>query len=223
MHDAIENQRPLETLYLILDILVILSQDPIYAKNTQKINISSPAWYSERSLRTVSLGGLLILLIVRLINLNLNKLQDAHIHIASCGILTNLSATIYNIEPLVSQKLVGLFDLVTKRIQKHADQDDFIMVVFYDIIATLLELFNTMITHSLKDNPQLTYTLLPKYDMIQIYKDYVRFGPLANNITTAIEYFNEKLSDTKVELTVNIILEVIDQAGYAWGPTRIQV
>jgi dymeclin len=223
MYEAIEEHRPLKVLYLLLDILIIVSQDKIYAKNTQIINISSPAWYSERSLRHLTLGGLLMLIILRLISLNLTKLQDAHIHFTTCGILTNISLSVYQMETIVAQRLTSLLDTISKRIQKHLEDNDdsIIMTVYSDALATLLELINTIITHSLKDNPQLTYTLLPRRHLFSLYKDYVRFQPLVDNIDAAIEFFGNKIGENDV--TVDSILKVIDEAGYSWGSSRIKV
>ena len=56
------------------------------------------------------------------------------------------------------------------------------MIAVNDFVALFLEVLNSIITNSLKDNPNLTYALLQRTDLIEYFADYVRFKPFVENI-----------------------------------------
>lgn len=103
--DASEDKRPVPILYLCLDILVVLSLDEACSLNIQKISIPSPKWYTERSLRNISLGGLLLLIILKIMTHNISKSHDIHIHTATIATISNLGPSITDIETVVAQRL----------------------------------------------------------------------------------------------------------------------
>lgn len=60
---------------MLLIVILILSQDRSFAANVHKMTLPSVPWYKERLLHNTSLGSLLVLILLRTAQYNLNKLQ----------------------------------------------------------------------------------------------------------------------------------------------------
>ena len=63
-------------------------------------------WFRERQLSEISLGGLLIVVLVRTIQYNLVRLRDQYLHTNCLAALANMSAQFNALHPYVSQRLV---------------------------------------------------------------------------------------------------------------------
>lgn len=99
------------------------------------------SWYTERSISEISLGGLLILVVIRTIQYNIVRMRDKYLH-TNClaalanmsgkkisqfkdenfliGEFANISGQFRYLHPYVSQRLVSLFETLAK---KHARLD----------------------------------------------------------------------------------------------------
>ncbi len=65
-------------IYMSLIVLLILSEDDLFNASVHDVNVKASAveWYTERSLgQDVSLGGLLILVVIRTIQYNMLKMR----------------------------------------------------------------------------------------------------------------------------------------------------
>jgi dymeclin len=100
---------------MALIILLILSEDDLFNKNIHKILIKKLAWYTERSLSEISIGGLLILVIIRTIQFNMTRMRDKYLHTNCLAALANMSAKFENLHPYVCQRINSLFQLLAKR------------------------------------------------------------------------------------------------------------
>lgn len=74
-------------------------------------------WYTERSIAEISLGGLLILVVIRTIQYNMMKMRDKYLHTNCLAALANMSGQFRSLHPYVAQRLVSLFETLAK---KHA-------------------------------------------------------------------------------------------------------
>ena len=74
-------------------------------------------WYTERALSEVSLGGILILVVIRTIQYNMLKMRDKYLHTNCLAALANMSSQFKNLHPYVSQRIVSMFEALAK---KHA-------------------------------------------------------------------------------------------------------
>lgn len=74
-------------------------------------------WYTERSISEISLGGLLILVVIRTIQYNMMKMRDKYLHTNCLAALANMSGQFRSLHPYVAQRLVSLFETLAK---KHA-------------------------------------------------------------------------------------------------------
>ncbi|XP_028106952.1 dymeclin-like [Camellia sinensis] len=62
-------------IYMVLIILLVLSQDSSFNASIHKLMLPSVPWYQERLLHQTSLGSLMIIILIRTVNYNLSKLR----------------------------------------------------------------------------------------------------------------------------------------------------
>ena len=72
-------------------------------------------WYTERSISEISLGGLLILVVIRTIQYNMMKMRDKYLHTNCLAALANMSGQFRSLHPYVAQRLVSLFETLAKK------------------------------------------------------------------------------------------------------------
>ncbi|XP_020287424.1 dymeclin isoform X2 [Pseudomyrmex gracilis] len=102
-------------IYMSLIILLILSEDEMFNKRIHKIMLKGVTWYTERSISEISLGGLLILVVIRTIQYNMFKMRDKYLHTNCLAALANMSAQFTSLHPYVSQRLLSLFETLAKK------------------------------------------------------------------------------------------------------------
>lgn len=93
----------------MLNILLVLSQDATYTRSIQQIEISAPPWLCERSCRKISLGGLLIIVVLRVINSHLSADPNIYIHTLCVAVLSNCASTTVAMEKVVALRLLRYF------------------------------------------------------------------------------------------------------------------
>lgn len=102
-------------IYMSLIVLLILSEDDGFNKSVHEIMLRNIQWYTERTISEISLGGLLILVIIRTIQYNMLKVRDKYLHTNCLACLANMSSQFRYIHPYVSQRLVSLFETLAKK------------------------------------------------------------------------------------------------------------
>jgi len=108
-------QRTPNQIYMILIILLILSQDPSFNANIHKVIVQAVPWYKERLLTKVSLGSLVVILLIRTIKYNLAKLRDVYLHTNCLAVLANMAPHAVALNAYASQRLVSLFDMLARK------------------------------------------------------------------------------------------------------------
>jgi dymeclin len=111
-------QRTNSHIYMLLIVLLILSQDKSFAQNVHKQIIPAVPWYKERLLHNVSLGSLLVTLLLRTAQYNLNKLQDVYLQTNTLAALANLAPHMSGLSSYAAQRLVQLLDIILRKINK---------------------------------------------------------------------------------------------------------
>lgn len=104
-------------IYMSLIVLLILSEDDGFNKAVHQIQLKNVLWYTESSISEISLGGLLILVVIRTIQYNMIKMRDKYLHTNCLAALANMSGQFRALHPYVAQRLVSLFETLAK---KHA-------------------------------------------------------------------------------------------------------
>jgi hypothetical protein len=73
------------------------------------------AWYTERAVTDLSLGGLLTLVVIRTIQYNMLKMRDKYLHTNCLAALANMSCQFRGLHPYVAQRIVSLFETLARK------------------------------------------------------------------------------------------------------------
>ncbi|RZC40688.1 Dymeclin and/or Hid1 domain containing protein [Asbolus verrucosus] len=232
-------------IYMSLIILLILSEDDSFNKTIHEIKLKNVVWYTERTLTEVSLGGLLVLVVIRTVQYNMLKMRDKYLHTNCLAALANMSAQFRDLHPYVSQRLVSLFETLAKRYQKLStkflngkskqselaitvaqDGDDMEqdITVLEEVLRMVLEIFNSCLTSHLVNNPNLVYTLLYNKHIFEPFKENVAFQDIIQNIDIIIKYFSNLLDDKTQQNEVDAyqVLYVIQQGAKRWPKDKLK-
>ncbi|KAL3308199.1 hypothetical protein Ciccas_013274, partial [Cichlidogyrus casuarinus] len=265
-------------IYMMLIIVLILTEHSQFIENVHNVRLKTVPWKMEKAMTEVSLGGLLVLVLVRTVQTHVNQLRERYLHINCLAALANLSSKITRLNQQSSSALVNLVVLLLKRhsrIEKrihelekglvhepvsngstspgsplaiskvdavsasiiHLDIEDLVrltlhpgqiqaliqttlirgcseilwveevhrgtarvcycqkndMILLEEVIRTLLEIINSVITHSLATNKNLLYELLHQQDRFRPLKDNVLFQDIMHNLDVVINFFTIKL------------------------------
>ncbi|KAG0368796.1 hypothetical protein BGX24_002697 [Mortierella sp. AD032] len=227
VYEGVEGKTNYSQVYVLLVILLLFSQDDVFNDSIQKI-----PWFTERLLKSISLGGLAVAIVIRTIQYNLAQHKDVYFHTNSLAILANMSNSLQDIHPYVSQRLVTLFDIVARRYQKlvtkKLQQDEVLdknpdVIIYGDMVTLVLEIINSTLTHKLKANPQLVYSLLHKQEMFAYFRNDLKFKDLIQNIEEAVNYFQQKVSEANIKApTPEEVAQVIQTASRTWPPNLMK-
>lgn len=169
-------------------------------------------WYTERKVNDITLGGLIILVIIRTIQYNILKMRDKYLHTNCLAALANMSSKFRSLHPYVSQRLISVFETLAKRhiklidgLEKHnketpnreESEETSNMVqdinVLEEVIRMLLEILNSVFTHQLPQNRHLVYTLLYKKDIFDAFREYDATQDLVYNLDIVSTVFYDFL------------------------------
>uniref|UniRef100_A0A183BPY4 Dymeclin n=1 Tax=Globodera pallida TaxID=36090 RepID=A0A183BPY4_GLOPA len=104
--------------YLALIVLLMLSEDDFFKKVIHEMTVKNIDWYnSDRTtpLAETTLGGLIVLVFSKTIQINTVRVRDRYFHMNSLATLANLASCFKQLSSLASQKLIGLLETMTKR------------------------------------------------------------------------------------------------------------
>ncbi|KAH7042321.1 Dyggve-Melchior-Clausen syndrome protein-domain-containing protein, partial [Linnemannia elongata] len=232
VYEGVEGKTNYSQVYVLLVILLLFSQDDVFNDSIQKITMTYQPWFTERLLKSISLGGLAVAIVIRTIQYNLAQHKDVYFHTNSLAILANMSNSLQDIHPYVSQRLVTLFDIVARRYQKlvtkKMQQDEVLdknpdVIIYGDMVTLVLEIINSTLTHKLKANPQLVYSLLHKQEMFAYFRNDLKFKDLIENIEQAVNYFQQKVSEANIKApTPEEVAQVIQTASRTWPPNLMK-
>ena len=157
--------------------------------------------YTERSLNEISLGGLLVAVVLRTIQFNMTRMRDKYLHTNCLAALANMSSQFQNLHTYVAQRIVSLFNLLARKhsktldhIQQHstktATNDETLneyvqdLTIIEDVMRMVLEIINSCLSHTLRHNINLIYTLLYNRDIFENYRTHPSFQDVLQNIDT---------------------------------------
>ncbi|ORX49746.1 hypothetical protein BCR36DRAFT_404712 [Piromyces finnis] len=218
LYMSFKNKINFDKIYTILITLLIMSQDEIYIETLQQIEINHPSWFIENSnnLKKVTLSNFILLILIKIININIGKFKDIYLLSNCLAIIANLASKMDNIHYYVSQKLINLLDMVQKlyfKIMKDEiyNKDDMELKINEDLIMLLLEIINSCIINSLKTNLHLIYSVMRSKDTINNLKEIERFKKPIDNIIYTIDFFENRIVFAENLPSSNEIMEQITQ------------
>ncbi|EDX06265.1 GD10123 [Drosophila simulans] len=231
-------------IYMSLIVLLILSEDEGFNKNVHTIMLKNITWYTERTISEISLGGILILIVIRTIQYNMLKMRDKYLHTNCLAALANMSGYFRALHPYVAQRLVSLFETLARKhtrldaqLKEPADSAVFVNVsttpedmlqdlsVLEEVLRMVLEILNSCLTNQLVYCPNLVYTLLYKRSVFEGFRSHHAFQDVIQNIDMVVGFFSSRLQrvqEQRGELGVNEVLEVISKGASQWSSDRLR-
>lgn len=229
-------------IYMSLIILLILSQDDNFNKSVHELVISSIPWYTERVITNITLGGLLVLVVLRTIQYNMTKMRDKYLHTNCLATLANMSSHFHALHPYVTQRIVSLYALLSKKhakVMEHIKQaesnpqdsthgarhSDYLsdLAILEEVIRMVLEIINSCVTNTLHHNPNLVYTLLHRRELFAQFRTHPTFHDIIQNIDTVLAFFSARLEQHPDQtLSVGVVLDVIKQGTLQWPRDRLK-
>ncbi|KRZ52014.1 Dymeclin [Trichinella nativa] len=228
-------------LYLALIVIVILSEDDFFCKIIHETPAKgAEEWFAERSVRDLTLGGLAVLILVKIIQKNLFVYRDRYLQTNCLAALANMSSNFKELPSSVCQKLIDLLDRLSKRHARFVKRKELSMKyivteevnnqieLFQDVTALeeamrmFLEILNSALMHNLTHNIHLVYAILHQKDLFRDFEQHPMFQDLIWNITCVINFFSTRLREVGTETSVETILEDIKTAMFHWNPEGLK-
>ncbi|KAK4434054.1 Dymeclin [Sesamum alatum] len=225
-------------IYMVLIILLILSQDSSFNASVHKLMLPNVPWYQERLLHQTSLGSLMIIILIRTVKYNLSKLRDVYLHTNCLATLANMAPHVHRLSAYASQQLVSLFDILSRKYNKFAEvrNDEMNMTdgdlegdslpedpsselhIYTDFLRLVLEILNSVLTFTLPRNPEVVYAIMHRQEVFLPFKNHPRFNELLENIYTVLDFFNSRMDAQKMddEWSVEKVLQVIINNCRSW-------
>lgn len=225
-------------IYIVLIVLLMLSQDSSFNASIHKQMLPNVPWYQERRLHQTSLGSLMIIILVRTVKYNLSKLRDIYLHTNCLAALANMAPYAHRLSAYASQQLVSLFDMLSRKYNKLAELkndkmniandvlsgDNFLvdpltdLHIYADFLRLVLEILNAILTYALPRNPEVVYAIMHRQEVLLPFKNHPHFCELLENIYTVLNFFNSHIDtqNTDDEWSVEKVLEVIINNCRSW-------
>lgn len=165
-------------------------------------------WYTERTISEISLGGLLILVVIRTIQYNMLKMRDKYLHTNCLAALANMSGQFRNLHPYVAQRLISLFETLAKKhtrldaqlkepvnsavfVNVSTTPEDMLqdLTVLEEVLRMVLEILNSCLSNQLVYCPNLVYTLLYKRSVFEGFRSHHAFQDIIQNIDMVKMHF----------------------------------
>lgn len=205
-------ERSSHLIYMTLIVLLILSQEEDFSVQMHRTMLHEVEWYKDRKLHGISLGGVLCLVFIRMIQHNIFKMRDKYLHSNCLAALANMSSHFYNLSSIVCDRFVRVltnllkrYSLVQKKLKSFEEdlneETDGLNEEFSDsnvleeVIRMFLEIINSCIITKLKDNPNLIYALLHEKETMERLQKHPKFQDIMFNINLVLTYFNTRLAD----------------------------
>ena len=213
--------------YVILTVLLMLTQDPGFTSDVQALEVRRVAFYRECPLAGVSLGSVAVIVLVRAVRRNLAGGRDLYMHTNCLAALANLAPHLQGLSGYACQRLFSLFGSLARiylRLHEDAeaapsDGGTRDVAVYEDFLRTLLEVFNVLILRRLTANPHFVYGLLHSQAAFQPLQGLPQFQHLMENVHIALDFFNlrlDRLISSGAATTSEVMLRAVEAECDAW-------
>ncbi|CAE1315788.1 DYM [Acanthosepion pharaonis] len=237
-------------IYMALIILLILSEDDLFNKAIHDIVIKTVAWFKERTINEITLGGLLILVVIRTIQYNMTRMRDKYLHTNCLAALANMSSHFNNLHPYVAQRIVSLFAQLCKKHTRLIEQirvaaidgpqetlqengikalesdidQDYVqdLAVLEEVIRMVLEIINSCLCSNILHNPNLVYSLLYQKELFTMFRTHPTFQDIIQNIDTVLSYFSSRLELNGQNLSPSEVLTTIKEGAVQFRKDRLK-
>jgi len=232
--------------YMLLIILLILTHDDAFNRYIHDLLIPTVPFYKERVLTNISIGGVLILVVLKTIQSNIAKMRDKYLHTNCLATLANMSSRFHSFHPYVAEKVLNLFSTIVKKYTRlrtnllslrdapegqqnlSLEHSPAFMEseanTLEDVIRMMLEIFNSCLLNSGKSNPVFIYELLHKREVFTQFQTHPVFAELILNIETILAFFTARLEERAdgSNVSVSCVMEVIEEGVRQWPADRLK-
>jgi len=239
------NQANNHHIYMSLIILLIASEEELFNQTVHGslLKPQQVVWYTERTVTQLSLGGLLILVVIRTIQYNMLKMRDKYLHTNCLAALANMSSQFKSLHPYVAQRIVSLFETLARKHARLVDgletvadevqEEGFDEVseavqdaaVLEEVLRMVLEIINSCLVHQTQHNPNLIYTILYKKELFEVAAKNPAFQDLMGNINIVLVYISSRLEQVTERrggsLSVEEVQEVVRQGATQFPRDRL--
>lgn len=227
-------------IYMMLIVLLILSQDSSFNSSIHKMILPSVPWYKEHLLHQTSLGSLMVIILIRTVQHNLSKLRDVYLQTTCLATLANMAPHAHHLSAYASQRLVSLFYMLSRKYNKLSEltgekqqsikislagegdgvSEDLAaeLQIFTDFLRLVLDILNAVLTYALPRNPEIVYAIMHRQEVFQPFKNHPRFHELVENIYTVLDFFNSRMDSQRSdrEWSVEKVLQFIINNCRSW-------
>ncbi|XP_064387359.1 dymeclin-like isoform X2 [Halichondria panicea] len=233
-------------VYMLLIILLILSQDECFNKSIHEKIVPNVPWYVERRLAAVPLGSLMVMILIKTVQVNITHIRDKYLHTNCLAALANMSSHFHSLHLDAARKIVNLFKLLAKkhqRISERLSSDPSTpttpttpdtpsldsdcttdRVILEEVLQMVLEIINSCLTHNLHNNPHLIYSLLYQREIFEPYRSHPSLMDLVQNMETVVSFFSSKLEQSGPSpYSSEYVLSTIEQTAKAWPRNRLRL
>ncbi|GKV43723.1 hypothetical protein SLEP1_g50977 [Rubroshorea leprosula] len=239
------SRRTSNQIYMLLIILLILSQDSSFNASIHKMILPGVPWYKEHRLHRTTLGSLMVIILIRTVQYNLSKLRDVYLHTTCLATLANMAPHVHRLSAYASQRLVSLFYMLSRKYNKLAELrevklhvkvnsreqdnagDDMSaeLQIYTDFLRIVLEILNAILTYALPRNPEVVYAIMHRQEIFQPFKNHPRFNELLENIYNVLDFFNIRMDAQTLdgEWSVEKVLQFIINNCRSWRGEGMKV
>ena len=195
------HERNANHTYMSLIILLILSEDELFNGYVHDNFVKDVDWYAERVLGEISLGGLIILVVIRTIQHNMLKMRDRYLHTNCLAALANMSSQFKNLHPYVCHRILAIFEALSKKYARVVNtlqsMDNFTeedkerscdvaadAAALEEVLRMVLEIINSTLISQNKSNSNFIYTILYHQHIFEPFIKHPNFQDLLQNIVT---------------------------------------
>eukprot|EP00727_Mastigamoeba_balamuthi_P009248 m51a1_g4946 putative dymeclin (800) ;mRNA; f:321559-324441 len=226
--DTVEDWSSQQAIYMLVIILLMLSRDASFSRNLHFVRVRGVWWYKEHYLMETTLGGLLILVLVRVVQTNLRRLRDPYLHSNCLAVLANSSAYLTDLPAFASMRLVKLVETILSKCgllrRQHQEQQqqqqqplesqspmDSGDTSYVGFLQAVLRIIGTALSFGLEKNPHLVYALLQQKAVLAPLATQPAFADHAVAILQVVDWFEGEMGKTDAgqQMTAEQIEELI--------------
>eukprot|EP00892_Ulva_mutabilis_P003194 jgi/Ulvmu1/12876/UM098_0064.1 len=228
---------PVNHLYILLIILLLLSEDDGFSKTVFKVKLHRLSWFNERSHVGLSLGDLMVSVLLKSAFRNTSAAQDEYLHSNALSALINLAPHATHISSATAQRLCfsmeGAYKRLTwldRKIVESVDRKTYMQErqLLQDFLRNVINTLDIVCYRAMTKNAELVYSLLHQQTMLKALAEDPMWERSLQNALKVVLHFNEcvdtahKDSGSSGEWGVSQVMRVIQHELLSWKRTSLK-
>ena len=221
-------------VYILMIILLILSQDSSFAHNANGLILKDITLYKKRPMHNIRLDSLMVMVLLQVALYNIHSAKDMYLHTNTLATLANIAPTLSDMFPATCQRILHVLEKLDERLQAfnggnetHEKEQTLEVQLLSDFLSIVLEVLNAIVVNNLTTNPTLVYCMLQKKDCIERLQNNVQYRDMASNISIVVHFFGDQvekeISTNQHGLTAERVQDTIVLAMRQWNGDMLQI